>query len=163
MSISIQPAVMEDFPKIWEIFRLIIKPGDTVPFAPDTSFDEAKDIWMGHGHYFYKVMLEGIIVGTYNIKPNFPGLGSHVANGSYMVHPEHQGKKIGYQMIMHSLEEAKRLGFKAMQFNLVVSTNIPAIKLYQKVGFKIVGQLPKAFNHMQLGYVDAYVMHRFLE
>ena len=79
-----------------------------------------------------------------------------------MVHPEYQGKKIGTQMTIHSLEEARRLGFKAIQYNLVVSTNISAVKLYQKMGFKIVGTLPKAFNHMQLGYVDAYVMHQFL-
>lgn len=163
MNIIIKKATDEDFPAIWEIFHLIVKTGDTVSFAPDTTFEEAKDIWMGHGHYTYKAVLNGLVVGTYNFKPNFSGLGSHVANGSYMVHPDYQGKKIGYQMVTHSLEEAKRQGFKAMQYNLVVATNIFAIKLYQKVGFKIVGQLPKVFNHLQLGYVDAYVMHRFLE
>lgn len=162
MIVTIKEATEEDFPAIWEIFRLIIKPGDTVSFSPDTTYDEAKEIWMGHGHYTYKAMLDGAIVGTYNFKANFPCLGSHVANGSYMVHPDFQGKKIGFQMVTHSLEEAKRKGFIAMQFNLVVSTNIPAVKLYQKLGFKIVGQLPKAFKHLQLGYVDAYVMHRFL-
>ena len=162
MNVIIQKATEEDFLAIWEIFRLIIKSGDTVSFPPDTSFEEAKDIWLGHGHYVYKAMLDGEVVGTYNFKSNFPGLGSHVANGSYMVHPDYQGKKIGYQMVMHSMEEAKHLGFKAMQYNLVVSTNIPAIKLYQKIGFKIVGTIPKAFNHLKLGYVDAYIMHRFL-
>ncbi len=79
-----------------------------------------------------------------------------------MVHPDYQGKKIVYQMVIHSMEEAKCLGFKAMQYNLVVSTNIPAIKLYQKTGFKIVGTIPKAFNHLKLGYVDGYIMYRFL-
>ena len=162
MDIKILKANIEDFPEIWEIFQLIVKPGDTVSFPPDITIEEAKKYWMSDGMYAYKAMLDGIIVGTYVLKPNFPGLGSHVANGGYMVHPEYQGKKIGYQMTVHSLEEAKRLGFKAMQYNLVVSTNIPAIKLYQKIGFKIVGTIPKAFNHLKLGYVDAYIMHRFL-
>lgn len=117
---------------------------------------------MRHGHYIYKAMLDGTIVGTYIIRPINPGPGSHVANGIYMVHPDFQGKKIGFQIVSHSLKEAKSKGFEAMQFSLVVSTNIPVVKLYQKLGFKIVGQLPKAFKHLQLGYVDAYVMHRFL-
>ena len=162
MNLTIEVAVDEDFPKIWEIFKLIIRQGDVISFPPNTSFEEAKKYWMGNGMYTYKAMLDGIIVGTYVLKPNFPGLGAHVANGGYMVHLEHQGKQIGTQMTVHSLEEAKRLGFKAIQYNLVVSTNIPAVKLYQKMGFKIVGHLPKAFNHKKLGYVDAYVMHRFL-
>ena len=162
MNLTIEAAATEDFSKIWEIFRLIVLPGDTVSFPPDITIEEAKKYWMGDGMYTYKAVLDDIIVGTYVLKPNFPGLGSHVVNGGYMVHPEYQGKKIGTQMTIHSLEEARRLGFKAMQYNLVVSTNIPAVKLYQKMGFKIVGTLPKAFNHMQLGYVDAYVMHQFL-
>ncbi len=163
MNLTIEAAAIEDFPMIWEIFRLIVQSGDTVSFSPDTTIEEAKKYWMSDGMHTYKAVLDDKIVGTYVLKPNFPGLGSHVANGGYMVHPEYQGKKIGTQMTIHSLEEARRLGFKAMQYNLVVSTNIPAVKLYQKMGFKIVGTLPKAFNHMQLGYVDAYVMHRFLE
>ena len=162
MNLTIEAAATEDFSKIWEIFRLIVLPGDTVSFPPDITIEEAKKYWMSDGMNTYKAVLDDKIVGTYVLKPNFPGLGSHVANGGYMVHPEYQGKKIGTQMTIHSLEEARRLGFKAMQYNLVVSTNISAVKLYQKMGFKIVGTLPKAFNHMQLGYVDAYVMHRFL-
>jgi ribosomal protein S18 acetylase RimI-like enzyme len=162
MNLSILKAEGEDFPMIWEIFKLIIEPGDTVSFPPNTTFEEAKKYWMNNGMYTYKAVINNEIVGTYVLKPNFPGLGSHVANGGYMVHPKHQGKKIGTQMTIHSLEEARLLGFKAMQYNLVVSTNIPAVKLYQKMGFKIVGTLPKAFNHLKLGFVDAYVMHRFL-
>jgi L-amino acid N-acyltransferase YncA len=163
MDMLIQPALAEDFSRIWEIFRLIIAPGDTVSFAPDTTFDEAKEYWMGHGMHTYKAVKDGTIVGTYVLKANFPGLGSHVVNGGYMVHPRWQGQGIGTRMVQHSLEEAKRLGFKAMQYNLVVATNTRAVKLYQRFGFNIVGTLPKAFNHLQLGYVDAYVMHRFLE
>ncbi|MBN2479596.1 MAG: GNAT family N-acetyltransferase [Parachlamydiales bacterium] len=162
MNLTIKLAVDEDFTKIWEIFRLIVKTGDTISFAPETTIEEAKKYWMNDGMHTYKAVIDNEIVGTYVLKPNFPGLGSHVANAGYMVHPDYQGKKISTQMIVHSLEEARRLGFKAMQYNLVVSTNIPAVKLYQKIGFKIVGQIPKAFNHLKLGFVDAYIMHRFL-
>ena len=162
MNLTIEAAVDEDFSKIWEFFSLIVKLGDTVSFSPDITYDEAKKFWMGHGHYVYKAMLEGAIIGTYVIRAIDPGPASHVANGIYMVHPDFQGKKIGFQMVSHSLREAKSKGFKAMQFSRVVCTNIPAIKLYQKMGFKIVGTLPKAFNHKKLGFVDAYIMHRFL-
>lgn len=163
VNILIQPALEEDFPAIWEIFRLIIASGDTVSFPPETTYEQAKEDWMSKKIHTYKAISDGVIVGTYILKANFPGLGSHVANAGYMVHPQWQGKGIGSQMVQHSLDEAKRLGFKAMQFNLVVATNTRAVKLYERFGFKIVGTLPKVFNHLQLGYVDAYVMHRFLE
>ena len=129
MNLTIEAAATEDFSKIWEIFRLIVLPGDTVSFPPDITIEEAKKYWMSDGMNTYKAVLDDKIVGTYVLKPNFPGLGSHVANGGYMVHPEYQGKKIGTQMTIHSLEEARRLGFKAIQYNLVVSTNISAVKL----------------------------------
>ena len=162
MSLKILKAEADDFPAIWEFFSLIVKQGDTVSFSPDITYDKAKKFWMQHDHYVYKAMLEGATIGTYVIRAIDPGPASHVANGIYMVHPDFQGKKIGFQIVSHSLREAKSKGFKAMQFSRVVCTNIPAVKLYQKMGFKIVGTLPKVFNHLELGFVDAYVMHRFL-
>lgn len=163
MNILIQQALPEDFPAIWEFFRFVIASGDTLSFLPTTTFEQAKGDWMGEGIRTYKAVKEGVIVGTFILKANSPGLGSHVANAGYMVHPQWQGQGIGAQLVQHSLDEAKRLGFKAMQFNLVVATNTRAVKLYERFDFKIVGTLPKAFNHLKLGYVDAYVMHRFLE
>jgi L-amino acid N-acyltransferase YncA len=162
MELIIRKALDNDFSEIWNIFHAIVQKGDTYVFPPHISCEEAKNIWMGQGVFTYVATLDGEVVGTYILKPNHMGLGSHVANGSYMVHQSHQGKKIGYKLGEHSLEEAKRLGFKAMQYNIVVSTNESAIRLWKKLGFEIVGQLPKVFNHQQLGYVDAFVMHRFL-
>lgn len=162
MELLIRKALDSDFSEIWKIFHAIVQKGDTYVFAPDISYEEAKSIWMGLGVFPYVAILDDEVVGTYIIKPNHTGLGSHVANGSYMVHEAHQGKRIGYKMGAHSLEEAKRLGFKAMQYNIVVATNENAIKLWEKLGFEIVGKLPKVFHHQQLGYVDAFVMHRFL-
>jgi GNAT superfamily N-acetyltransferase len=100
------------------------------------------------------------IVGTYIIKPNQIDLGSHIANCGYMVHPKHQGKGIGKLLCEHSLMIAKELGYQGMQFNLVISTNVGAVKLWQQFGFRIIGTVPKAFNHQTLGYVDAYIMYR---
>jgi L-amino acid N-acyltransferase YncA len=110
----------------------------------------------------YVADVKGDIVGTYILKANHPGLGSHVANASYMVHPAAQGMGVGSAMCIHSLAEAQHLGFRAMQFNLVVSTNVAAIHLWNKMGFVIVGTLSEAFHHQDLGYVDAFVLYRSL-
>jgi L-amino acid N-acyltransferase YncA len=102
------------------------------------------------------------ILGMYKFRANARDLGSHVANASFMVGPAAQGKGVGKAMGQHCLAEARKAGYLAMQFNFVVSTNTGAVSLWKKLGFSIVGTLPKAFNHQRLGYVDAYVMHRFL-
>ena len=77
--------------------------------------------------------------------------------------PTAQGQGLGRILVDHSLAQAEREGFLAMQFNYVVSTNAPAVKLYEKLGFDIVGTIPRAFRHRQLGLVDAYVMYRRLQ
>lgn len=136
--------------------------GDTYVYMPDTSKDELSDLWMAPYMNTYVAEVNDQIDGTYIMKPNFPGRGSHVANCSYMVHPSEQGQGIGKGMCKHSLQEAKRLGFAAMQFNLVVSTNKAAVHLWEKLGFSIVGTIPGAFNHQELGYVDAYIMYQSL-
>jgi ribosomal protein S18 acetylase RimI-like enzyme len=102
------------------------------------------------------------IVGTYILRPNQSGPGSHVANAAFMVAPDARGMGIGRKMGEHSLSEARRIGFRAMQFNFVVSTNASAIRLWQQLGFKIIGTLPGAFRHPEKGYVDVYVMYRSL-
>ena len=102
------------------------------------------------------------ILGTYILRKNQPGLGGHVANAAYMVHHEAHGQGVGEAMGRHSIKQAKKLGFSAIQFNFVVSTNLVAIQLWLKLGFKIVGIVPEAFNHRKLGLVDIYVMHRFV-
>ena len=107
--------------------------------------------------------LDGRVAGVYKLVPNHEGRGAHVANASFMVAPPAQGRGVGRAMGEHCLREAARAGFRAMQFNLVVSSNAPAVRLWQKLGFEIVGTLPRAFNHARLGYVDAYVMYRSLD
>jgi len=162
MALIIRKAESEDFDDIWQIFHTVVSRGDTYTFDPETTRDEARAIWMSPQAWTYVAMLDGQVVGTYFMRRNQPGLGSHVVNAGYMVNPDAQGRGIGRAMCEHSLEEARALGFLAMQYNIVVSTNAPAVALWKKMGFEIVGTLPKVFRHLELGLVDAYVMHRFL-
>jgi L-amino acid N-acyltransferase YncA len=167
--INIRLAEPADSEAIWEIFQAVIQTGDTYVYRPDTPREALADLWLASTMQTYvaedddQTAIESRILGTYILKPNYPGRGSHVANASYMVHPAAQGLGIGTTMAAHSLVEARRLGFKAMQFNLVVSTNTVAIHLWQKLGFHIIGTAPKAFEHQQLGYVDAHIMYQSLE
>ena len=160
---TIRHATEGDFEAIWPIFRAVIATGSTYVLAPETSREEALAYWFGPGISSYVAEDGGRVIGMYKIVENQRDLGSHVANASYMVDPAFGGRGAGKAMGLHSLLEARRAGFLAMQFNFVVSTNEAAVALWQKLGFAIVGTLPKAFRHRELGYVDAYVMYRFLD
>ncbi|RED97869.1 GNAT family N-acetyltransferase [Marinoscillum furvescens] len=156
----IRKATRADYDAVWEIFHQVIQSGDTYVFDPQTPKADLEKHWFADYMHTYVYEAAGEVLGTYILKPNQLGRGSHVANGSYMVHPKAHGQGIGKKLCAHSLQEAERLGFKAIQFNLVVSTNTAAIHLWQKYGFEIVGRLPKAFDHADLGLVDALVMYR---
>ena len=164
----------------------MIAAGDTYAFDPGMSREEALVYWFGASTHTYvaeqraesvgeAVSFPGTatpsptvavknrpIVGTYILRPNQAGPGAHVANAAYMVAQEARGLGVGRRMGEHSLTEARRLGFRAVQFNFVVSTNASAIHVWQQLGFKIVGTLPGAFRHPRAGYVDVYVMFRSL-
>ncbi|HWE60968.1 MAG TPA: N-acetyltransferase [Chloroflexota bacterium] len=158
----IRQAHAADADAIWRIFHAVVASGDTYAYAPETSRAEALALWLGAGSYTYVAEDQDRVAGTYVLKANQPGLGSHVANAAFMVDPHSQARGIGRAMGEHCLAQARLLGFRAMQFNLVVSTNERAVALWQKLGFQIVAQLPGAFHHRQFGYVDAYVMYRSL-
>jgi L-amino acid N-acyltransferase YncA len=158
----IRRAQDSDFDGIWEIFHAVVSKGDTYAFDPETTREPARAIWMAPGLSTYVALLDDEVVGTYILKANQPGLGSHVANAGYMVHPDKAGRGIGRALCEHSLEEARRAGFLAMQFNAVVSTNEAAVALWRKMGFSVVGTVPQAFRHREHGLVDLHVMHRFL-
>ena len=162
MSSQIRQATAADSDAIWDIFRSVVATGDTYAFDPDISRDDALAYWLHPSNWRYVAEREGNIVGTYILKANQPGLGSHVANAAFMVSAPARGLGVGRAMGEHSLAEARRLGFRAMQFNFVVSTNESAVRLWQQLGFKVVGTLPGAFRHSQKGFVDAYVMFRSL-
>ena len=159
---TIRPATAADADAIWRIFQAVVAGGDTYTFPSDTSTADAVAYFIGPGIKSWVVESDGHVVGMYKLIPNYIGLGSHVANASFMVAPAAQGKGAGRLMGEHCLEQARRAGYQAMQFNFVVSTNTAGVELWKKLGFQIVGTLPKAFRHARLGDVDAYVMHRFL-
>jgi L-amino acid N-acyltransferase YncA len=158
----IRPATSEDWLAIWSIVAAVIARGDSYTLDPATPEAEAREYWTGPGLATYVIELDGEIVGTYTMRANQRGLGAHVANAGYMVRPGHFGRGLGALMCEHSLAAAREAGFEAMQFNAVVSTNVRAVALWQRLGFAIVGTVPAAFRHRELGYVDLHVMHRFL-
>jgi L-amino acid N-acyltransferase YncA len=161
--ISIRPATPADADAIWRIFQPIIAAGDTFPELPDSPREVALQTWFGPSVQTYVAESDGAIVGAYYLKPNRPGLGAHVANGGYIVDPARHGQGVGGELGRHSIDEARRLGYRALQFNLVVETNAASIALWQKLGFTAVGRLPGAFRHIERGYVDALVLYRALD
>ena len=160
--IKIRSATTKDHAAIWNIFHEIIAAGDTYAFDPQMPREEALAYWFRADTHTYIAERNGGVVGTYILRPNQSGPGSHVANAAFMVARDAEGAGVGRRMAEHCLTEARRMGFRAMQFNFVVSTNTRAIHLWDQLGFKIVGTLPGAFRHPEKGFVDVYVMYRSL-
>jgi len=162
LNIKITLATTENFDEIWRIFKSVISTGETYVNDDETTKEEAYAKWMNKSAKTFVAKIGDEIVGVYLIKPNQVDRGSHIANASYIVDENKRGFGIGKSLALHSISTAKELGYKAMQFNFVVSTNKAAVNLWQSVGFKIIGTIPQGFNHKVLGYVDAYIMFREL-
>jgi len=153
----------KDWEETWKVLQPVFKAGNSYPFDPDINSDEAYQVWVTIPQHTYLAFdKDNRIVGSYYIKPNQPDLGAHVCNCGYVVAKSARDKGVGSALYEHSEKTAISLGYRAIQFNLVVKSNQTAVKLWQKHGFEIVGTLPKAFNHKSLGYVDAYVMYKQL-
>ncbi len=160
--ITIQVATKKDFKQIWPIFNSIVSKGETYVYSPQTSYDEAYDIWMKRPLQTFVALKESSIVGTYYIKPNYSGLGNHICSCGYMVATNYRQQGIATAMCTHSFKQAKQLNFDAMQYNYVVSTNKASISLWKKMGFNIVGTVPNAFNHSLHGKIDTHIMYKIL-
>ena len=160
--VTIRPAQSTDHNMIWSILEPVIRAGDTYPLPRDLSKEDSLSYWFSEGHAVFVAEDGGTILGTYYLRGNQRGGGSHVANCGYMTASSATGRGVASAMCIHSMEHARRQGYRAMQFNFVVRTNERAVRLWQKLGFRIVGHLPKAFLHPQVGYTDAYVMYREL-
>ena len=158
----IRPATGADDDRIWDILRPAIEAGDTLATDPDGRRDGARAYWQATGASVFVAEQDGKILGTSFIKPNQGGGGAHVCNAAYCTAPDARGKGVARAMLDHSLTTARRMGFRAMQYNFVVATNTRAIATWERAGFEIVGRLPDAFNHPREGYVDALVMYRDL-
>lgn len=162
-AMKIRPATDADRDAIWNIFHEVVAAGNTYALDPNISREDALAYWFAPGTHTYVAEQPTIgVAGTYILRPNQSGGGSHVANAGFMVSASDRGQGLGRAMAEHCLSEARRLGFRAMQFNYVISTNTAAIRLWQDLGFEIVGTLASAFRHPDKGYVDVYVMYRSL-
>jgi len=160
---NIRLATKEDFNEIWPIFHEIASAGETYAYPRDIDKGQAIKVWLDIPRQTYVFEDNGKILGTYFIKTNQAGPGDHVCNCGYMVSSIARGRGLATKMCEHSQEQAKKLGYSAMQFNFVASTNEGAIRLWIKLGFETVGRLPKAFNSPSKGFVDALVMYKWLE
>lgn len=162
--IKIQPFEKRDWAATWQIIERVFRAGETYAFSPDIAEEEAYKVWVETPSATFVAVDENkAVLGTYYIKPNQPALGAHVCNCGYIVTEKARDQGIASEMCRHSQREAISRGFRAMQYNLVVSTNQGAVRLWKRHGFEIIGTLPKAFRHPWLGFVDAFVMYKQLQ
>ena len=163
----IREATALDWPAIWGILEPVIRAGETFTWDRDTTEAQARERWFKQapGRTFVAVGrgdLDGVVLGTGELHSNQGGAGSHVANAGYMVHPAHAGKGVARALCAYSLDAARRAGFRAMQFNAVVESNVRAVAAWQGLGFEVLATIPEAFHHPRLGYVGLHVMYRAL-
>ena len=163
-SITVRLFEDRDWPATWEIIQPVFRAGETYAFSTEITEKEAHRVWIDlPSATFVAVDERNEILGTYYIKPNQPALGNHVCNCGYIVSGNARGRGVASTMCEHSQREAVARGFLSMQYNLVAATNESAVRLWKKHGFELIGTLPEAFRHSQLGLVDAHVMYKKLE
>jgi len=159
----IREATQEDWLTIWPIFRAVAAAGETYAFDRGICAEEARQLWMVQPRRTFVAEEAGAIVGTYYLKTNQQGPGAHVCNCGYIVAEAARGRGIAAALCEHSQALARELGYRAMQFNFVASSNAGAIRLWQRLGFVVVGTLPGAFHHPNLGFIDALIMYKWLD
>ena len=157
---TIRPAVESDWPTVWQLFRAVCASGDSFAYDETTPEEVARKLWFDPPARAWVAEEGGVFLGTYYLRPNQLGRGSHVANAGYMVAEAARGRGLAAELCRHSVESAKVLGYRAVQFNYVVSTNTAAVRAWEKCGFRVVGTVPAAFRHATLGFVDVFVMWR---
>jgi ribosomal protein S18 acetylase RimI-like enzyme len=158
----IRPARAADFAALWPMLRDVIRAGETYALDPDLSRKAVRGLWMQSPRATYVAEVAGEIGGTFYIKTNQPGGGAHVCNAGFVVAPEARGQGLARAMCLRAEDEARGMGYLAMQFNFVVETNVGAIALWEDLGFETVGRLPRSFRHPEAGLVDARVMYKWL-
>jgi ribosomal protein S18 acetylase RimI-like enzyme len=158
----IRSATRRDDDAIWQIVEPVLRAGETYTLPAEMSREDALAYWFSPRHDVFVAEKDGLVLGTYYLRANQKGGGAHVANCGYMTAQHATGRGVARAMCVHSLDVAHQRGFRAMQFNFVVSTNERAVRLWASLGFETVGRLSGAFLHPELGYVDALVMYRAL-
>ncbi|GAA1536831.1 GNAT family N-acetyltransferase [Actinomadura kijaniata] len=158
----IRNATADDWPAIWPFFHQIVAAGETFPYPLDLDEEQGRAMWLvpDPGRAVVATDGTGTVLGTANMYANRSGNGSHIASASYMVDPLHQGRGVGRALCADSLAWARAAGFRAMVFNAVVETNLHAVRLYESLGFTVLGTVPDGFRHPEKGYVGLHMMHR---
>ncbi len=158
----VRPADSEDWPAIWPFVSRILSDGETYCWGRDSTEPDARSWWMRKpgGRVYVAVDDDGTVLGTAEMHPNQPAAGAHVANAGFMVSPDAAGRGVGRALALHVLQQAKGVGYRAMQFNAVVETNTRAVALWQSLGFQILATVPEAFAHPTDGLVGLHIMHR---
>ena len=158
----IRPATPADADAVWGLLAPVFRSGETYAVDPNISKEAALSYWMDQPRAVFVAEIERRIVGTYYIKTNQSGGGDHICNCGYIVDPAARGQGVAAKMCEHSQVAARDLGYTAMQFNFVLASNAGAVRLWQRLGFGIVGTIPSAFRHPSDGHVDAHVMYKAL-
>ncbi len=162
-TLPIRAAGAADWPGIWAVFEPVVREGETYPLDPATSEAQARAYWFAPDKVlFVATDAQDSIVGSYYLKPNSTGPAAHVCNAGYIVRPDQRGRGVATALCRHSFDEARRQGYRAMQYNLVIATNERAVRLWQHLGMHIAGRLPGAFRRPNGDYVDALIMYKSL-
>ena len=161
---TLRKARLEDFEEIYDIFCHVLEEGATYSYTlAEMTPERSLAYWISApGTQCFVADVEGKVAGVMAVRPNRTGRAGHVANASFIVHHHYRRRGIARAMGLQALKIAKKSGYKAMQFNFVVSVNKVAVALWQSLGFKIIGTMPKGFKHAKKGFVDVYIMHQFL-
>jgi len=159
----IRRATNADWPAIWDMLRPVFRAGATYAIDRDISENAARAYWLDQPAACYVATENGAWLGTYYIKTNAAGGGAHVCNCGYVTSESARGRGVAAAMCLHSQDEARRLGYCAIQFNMVLASNSGALRLWHRLGFETVGQVPRVFDHPEQGLVDGHVMYKWLE
>ena len=162
--LTVRDAVAEDWASIWSFFGAIVRAGESFGYDTDMGEGQVRAMWFDGppSRTIVATGATGQILGTANMHRNRGGRGAHVASATYLVAPEHQGRGVGRALVKDSLTWARAEGYRAMQFNAVVETNAPAVRLYESLGFEVIGTVPEGFLHPRHGYVGLHIMFRRL-
>lgn len=160
---SVRRAEEGDTSAIWAVLEPAFRAGDTYTVDPDISAEDAIGYWFASGNSVFVAERGGRVVGTYYLRRNHGGGGSHVCNCGFVTDRAAWAQGVARAMVEHALTAAKETGYRAMQFNFVVSNNARAVLLWQSYGFETVGRLPEAFRTPGGEFVDSLVMYRRLD